>query len=78
MTLVPECVLAREAELCYASIAIITDYDVWKDHLVSADEVATTMKNCVEKVKRIILETVARLPKELSCDCNEALSNAFL
>ena len=54
MTLVPECVLAREAELCYASIATVTDYDVWKDHAVSADEVVATMKASVEKVKRII------------------------
>jgi len=78
MTLVPECVLAREAELCYASIATVTDYDVWKDHAVSADEVVTTMKANVEKVKRIILEAVARLPKERGCECKKALKCAFL
>jgi len=78
MTLVPECVLAREAELCYASIATVTDYDVWKDHAVSADEVVATMKASVEKVKRIILEAVARLPKERGCECKNALKCAFL
>jgi len=78
MTLVPECVLAREAEVCYASIATITDYDVWKDHPVSADEVVATMKASVEKVKRIILETVSRLPKERDCGCKDALKCAFL
>jgi len=78
MTLVPECVLAREAELCYASIATVTDYDVWKDQVVSADEVVATMKANVEKVKRVILEAVARLPKECSCECKNALSCAFL
>jgi 5'-methylthioadenosine phosphorylase len=78
MTLVPECVLAREAELCYASIATVTDYDVWKDHPVCADEVVTTMKASVEKVKRIILEAVARLPKESGCECKDALKGAFL
>jgi 5'-methylthioadenosine phosphorylase len=78
MTLVPECVLAREAELCYASISTVTDYDVWKDHVVSAGEVAATMKDNVEKVKRIILEACARLPKECACECKNALKGAFL
>jgi 5'-methylthioadenosine phosphorylase len=78
MTLVPECVLAREAELCYTSIATVTDYDVWKDEVVSADEVVATMKVSVEKVKHIILEAVARLPKDCSCECKNALKGAFL
>jgi 5'-methylthioadenosine phosphorylase len=78
MTLVPECVLAREAELCYASIATVTDYDVWKERAVSAGEVAATMKASVEKVKRIIVEAVARLPKERGCNCKDALKGAFL
>jgi 5'-methylthioadenosine phosphorylase len=78
MTLVPECVLAREAEVCYASISTVTDYDVWKDHPVCADEVVATMKASVEKVKRIILEAVARIPKEQVCECKNALNGAFL
>jgi 5'-methylthioadenosine phosphorylase len=78
MTLVPECVLAREAELCYATIATVTDFDVWKDHPVCADEVAKTMKDSVKKVKRIILEAVARLPKDCDCKCQKALEGAFL
>jgi 5'-methylthioadenosine phosphorylase len=78
MTLVPECVLAREAELCYASIATVTDYDVWKDHPVCADEVVAAMKASVEKVKRIIMEAAKRLPKERSCECEDALKGAFL
>ena len=78
MTLVPECVLARETELCYASIATVTDYDVWKDHPVCADDVVATMKASLKKVKRIILEAAARLPKERSCECKDALKGAFL
>ena len=78
MTLVPECVLAREAELCYASISTVTDYDVWKEHVVSADEVVATMKGSVEKVKCVILEAVTRLPKECACECKTALKGAFL
>jgi 5'-methylthioadenosine phosphorylase len=78
MTLVPECVLAREAELCFSSISTVTDYDVWKDQVVSADEVMATMKDSVEKVKGIILKAVARLPKDRSCECKNALKGAFL
>ena len=78
MTLVPECVLAREAEICYASISTVTDYDVWKEQPVSVDEVLKAMRASVEKVKKIIAETVPRLPKERACECKNALKNAFI
>jgi 5'-methylthioadenosine phosphorylase len=76
MTVVPECVLAREAEICYASIATVTDYDVWKDHPVSAGEVARTMKQNIEKVKKAIIKTIAKIPKERTCECKDALKSA--
>jgi len=78
MTLVPECVLAREAELCYASISAITDYDSWKEQPVSTDEVIASMRANVEKVKKILVETIANLPKKRGCDCQFALKNAFI
>jgi 5'-methylthioadenosine phosphorylase len=78
MTLVPECVLAREAELCYASIATVTDYDVWKDHPVCVDDIVKTMRANIENVKRIIVEAVARLPKERGCECKSALKSALV
>jgi 5'-methylthioadenosine phosphorylase len=78
MTLVPECVLAREAELCYATTAMVTDYDCWKDHPVSTEEIVATMRANIEKVKKILIETVAALPKECSCDCKNALKNALV
>ena len=78
MTLVPECVLAREAEICYTSISTVTDYDVWKDHPVSVDDIVKIMKTNIENVKRIIAETVAKLPSEHSCKCGEALKGAFV
>ena len=71
MTLVPECVLAREAEICYCSIATVTDYDVWKDEPVSVDEVLKTMKANVEKVKSIIAEAIPNIPKERSMRLQE-------
>ena len=78
MTLVPECVLAREAEICYASISTVTDYDVWKDHPVCVDDVVKIMKSNIENVKQIIAQTVAKLPSECACKCNEALKGAFV
>ncbi len=78
MTLVPECVLAREAELCYASIATVTDYDVWKDHPVCISEVIKIMKANVENVKRIIAQTITSLPSKRDCGCNEALKEALV
>ena len=78
MTLVPECVLAREAELCYATMSMVTDYDVWKDHPVCVDDIVRTMKGNIENVKRIIVETVTRLPKERCCDCGSALKGALV
>ena len=45
MTVVPECVLAREAEICYSSISTVTDYDVWKDHVVCVNDILATMKS---------------------------------
>jgi len=78
MTLVPECILAREAEICYASISTVTDYDVWKDHVVCVDDIITTMKSNIENVKRIIAETIAKMPAECNCACNQALKGAFV
>jgi 5'-methylthioadenosine phosphorylase len=78
MTLVPECVLAREAEICYASIAMVTDYDVWKDHPVCVDDVVKTMKANIQNVKQIITETIKEVPKEKECQCGIALKSALV
>ena len=78
MTLVPECVLAREAEICYASVAMVTDYDVWKDHPVCVDDIIKTMKANIENVKKIVFETVKRTPKERGCECKSALKSALV
>jgi 5'-methylthioadenosine phosphorylase len=78
MTLVPECVLAREAEICYASIAMVTDYDVWKDHPVCVDDIVKTMKANIENVKRIITETIVKVPYERACECKTALKSALV
>ena len=54
MTLVPEAILAREAEICYASIALITDYDVWKEKPVDVETVLKVMKENSRKLQQLI------------------------
>jgi 5'-methylthioadenosine phosphorylase len=78
MTLVPECVLAREAEICYSCIATVTDYDVWKDEPVNAQKVKITISKNLEKVKKILVETVPRIPEKRGCDCGSALKFALV
>lgn len=78
MTLVPECVLAREAEICYATIAAVTDYDVWKEEPVSVEKVVKTMRANVEKVKRLIAEAVGGIPAVRECECKSALRKALV
>lgn len=76
MTLVPECVLAREAEICYASIATVSDFDVWAEKPVSWEEIVRTMKENIEKVRNLLTETVSKIPVDRKCKCGEALKDA--
>ena len=76
MTLVPECQLAREAQMCYASISTVTDYDVWAEKPVTAKEVIETLSKNVEKTKKILIELIAKIPKTRSCSCEKALEEA--
>lgn len=80
MTLVPECVLAREAEICYLSIATITDYDVWADQPVSSQEVIETLGRNVEKTKKLVSGLVPAIPPSRGgrCSCASALEGALL
>jgi len=77
MTMVPEVVLSREAEICYANISTVTDYDCWKDHAVCVDDIVNIMKTGVENVKRIITEAITKTPNTPTCACNQALKSAF-
>lgn len=77
MTLVPECILAREAEICYTSISTVTDYDVWKEHPVCIDDIVKVMSTNIENIKRIMAETIKALPNERNCTCKNALEGSF-
>ncbi|HXV45145.1 MAG TPA: S-methyl-5'-thioadenosine phosphorylase [Nitrososphaera sp.] len=79
MTLVPEVSLAREAEICYTSIATVTDYDVWADHPVTSSEIIETLAKNVEKTKKLIADMVPAIPAaRKKCACGSALEGALL
>lgn len=83
MTALPEAKLAREAELCYATIACVTDYDVWHESAepVTVEMVVANLTHNVANAKRIIRSVVSRLPadrSQLSCGCSSALRNAVM
>jgi 5'-methylthioadenosine phosphorylase len=78
MTLYPECVLAREAELCYVSISIVTDYDVWAENPVSTKEVIEKAKESNKKIKKLIFEALPKIPKVRDCSCGSALKDALM
>jgi 5'-methylthioadenosine phosphorylase len=77
MTLFPEVVLAREVGMCYVSVAMVTDYDVWADKPVTAREVLQTMERNVTNFRKLIMETLPQIPKTRSCPCEAALEEAI-
>jgi 5'-methylthioadenosine phosphorylase len=78
MTLVPEVNLAREAEMCYLSIATVTDYDVWSQTPVTSAEVIETLAKNVEKTKKLVAELVPASVGERKCGCGHALEGSLL
>jgi 5'-methylthioadenosine phosphorylase len=80
MTNWQEAKLAREAEMCFASMALVTDYDCWHpvaDHVVIEDVLRLVASNA-ELARRALSETVERLPAERQCGCDRALENAII
>ncbi|MEW5852706.1 MAG: S-methyl-5'-thioadenosine phosphorylase [Myxococcota bacterium] len=80
MTNVPEAKLAREAEICYATIALATDYDCWheSEEAVSVEAVLAVLKANVAMAQKIIAEAVKRLPGSRECACATAGKFAVL
>jgi 5'-methylthioadenosine phosphorylase len=80
MTVLPEAKLAREAEICYASIACITDYDSWHEtnETVTVEAVLTVMRNNIDLAKKTIKLAATRIPLKRECDCAEALGPAIV
>jgi len=80
MTNVTEAKLAREAQICYATVALSTDYDCWHaDHdSVTADQVIQTLNANVDKAQQLILEYIPRLQETVPCPCHTALRHAVV
>ncbi len=78
MTLVPECQLAREAEICYASVSMVTDYDVWADKPVNASEVRQLVSSNVESMRKMLAGIIQDTPESAQCACQSALKDASL
>ena len=80
MTNLQEAKLAREAEICYATMALITDYDVWHESEddVSVEAVVAVLRRNVETAKAILRAAVPRIPEARGCPCGHALRDAIL
>lgn len=80
MTALPEAKLAHEAELCYAALCFVTDYDVWheQEEDVSASLIFENLKRNVERGRAIVSAAVGALTDERQCDCSEALAHALV
>jgi 5'-methylthioadenosine phosphorylase len=76
MTLVPECQLAREAQMCYVSISTVTDYDVWAQKPVTAKEVLETLSKNVGTTKNILSLLLDVIPQQRGCFCHKAFDEA--
>ena len=80
MTACPEAFLAREAELCYTTMAHVTDYDVWhvSEAPVTVEMVVRTLNKNTEIAQQAIRNLVAGLPPINSCACQDSLANALM
>jgi 5'-methylthioadenosine phosphorylase len=77
MTACPEAFLAREAEIAYATMAHITDYDVWHTEPVTVDMVVRTMQGNLQTVQRAIAEAVDRLDTHMTSEAHTVLDAAI-
>jgi len=80
MTNLQEAKLAREAEICYVTVAMVTDYDCWHpahDAVTVNDIIANLVKNAGNAC-RVVAEAVAQMPKARACKCGSALAHAIL
>jgi len=80
MTNLQEAKLAREAEICYATLALVTDYDCWHpDHAsVTVDMIISNLMQNAKTAQQVIANAVAELPIERTCECARALATALI
>ncbi len=80
MTALPEAKLAREAEICYAIIGCVTDYDSWQERSqpVTIDAILNVLRQNIDTAKKIIKLAVSRIPEKRDCGCATALKTAIV
>lgn len=80
MTNLQEAKLAREAELCYVTVAMVTDYDCWHPHhdSVTVDQIVAVLLKNAENACNVVREAVAAMPQDRACKCGSALAHAIL
>jgi 5'-methylthioadenosine phosphorylase len=80
MTNLQEAKLAREAEICYVTVAMVTDYDCWHpDHdAVTVNQIIANLMENAGNASKVVAEAVAQLPVTRSCKCGSALSHAII
>jgi 5'-methylthioadenosine phosphorylase len=80
MTVMPEAKLAREAEICYACIVCVTDYDCWreKEEAVNVAIILEGMRRNIDMAKKIIKSSVVKIRGTRHCQCAEALKGALV
>ena len=80
MTNLTEAKLAREAEICYVTVAMVTDYDCWHPHhdAVTVNEIISNLVKNAENACKVVAAAVARMPVARSCQCGSALSHAMI
>ena len=78
MTNMPEARLAREAEICFATVAFVTDYDCWHEEMVTIEMVIANLTKNVETAKRLIKKVTPKLTKKRNCACKDALKYAII
>src|SRR5512140_3731478 len=80
MTNLQEAKLAREAELCYVTVAMVTDYDCWhpSHDAVTVDQIVAVLLKNAENACSVVREAVAAMPKERTCRCGSALATAII
>jgi len=80
MTNLQEAKLAREAEICYVTVAMVTDYDCWHPHhdSVTVDQIVAVLVKNAENAAKVVRETVAGMPAKRTCKCGSALAHAIL
>jgi 5'-methylthioadenosine phosphorylase len=80
MTNLQEAKLAREAEICYVTVAMVTDYDCWHPHhdSVTVDQIVAVLLKNAENAAKVVRESVAAMPRGRTCKCGSALAHAII